>query len=220
MKYFKLLLAGAFLISPFNQIAQEQPTEQADSRQAKKKVVFGIKAGFNRSNVFGASGEGFAANRKSGYAAGAFLALPLGSLLGIQGELMLLQKGFTGSGRLLGESYQITRTTTHLDFPVQAMIKPFRWFTFLLGPNYSFMLKQNDRLTSGGNIAEQEKVFAQDDISKNTFGFISGFDLNIRHIVLSGRWGWDLHNNASTTAAGTPRYKNSWVQGTIGYRFY
>jgi hypothetical protein len=47
-----------------------------------------------------------------------------------------------------------------------------------------------------------------------------GFDITMKHIVLSARAGWDLQENHSDGTSSTPRYKNVWYQGTIGYRFY
>lgn len=207
-----LLCAGA--------VTTIQAQEDVNSREAKKKVILGFKAGINRSNVFDESGQAFVANPKPGYAAGVFLAVPFGSLLGFQPEILLQQKGFQGSGTLVGQNYLITRTTTHLDIPLQLQVKPFKWMAVVGGPQYSYMLKQTDRFTFGSNSSEQSKEFNNDNIRRNIFGAVVGIDINIQHFVISGRYGWDMVSNHGDGTSSTPRYKNLWLQGTIGYRLY
>jgi hypothetical protein len=193
---------------------------QTTSRDAKRKVVPGIKFGINRSNVYNTSGDAFSADRKQGFAAGIFVALPVGGLLGIQPEMIFQQKGFEGTGHLVGDKYIISRTTTHLDIPVQLQVKLFKWFTFLAGPQYSFLLKQNDRFTYEGNSAARSTDFEDDQIREGTFGTLVGVDLNIGHLVLSYRSGWDVSDNRPDGFSATPSYRNRWMQWTVGYRFY
>ncbi len=194
--------------------------ENVNSREAKKKVILGFKAGINRSNVFDESGGDFVANSKPGYVGGVFLAVPFGSLLGFQPEQLIQQKGFQGSGLLLGENYLITRTTTHLDIPLQLQFKPFRWLSLVGGPQYSYMLKKTDRYTLGTNSQAQTEEFENDNIRRNIFGTVIGLDINVGHFVVSGRSGWDMTSNHGDGSSSTPRYKNMWLQGTIGYRIY
>jgi hypothetical protein len=216
MKTTIFLVAAAILVSPLQHFAQDD----VNSHEAKKKVVLGFKAGINRSNVFDESGGAFVANPKPGYVAGIFLAVPFGSLLGFQPEVLIQQKGFQGSGRIGGESYLISRTTTHLDIPLQLQFKPFKWLSLVGGPQYSYMLKQTDRFTYGSNSDEQSKEFDNDNIRRNIFGTVIGLDIMVQHFVISGRSGWDMVSNHGDGTSSTPRYKNMWLQGTIGYRLY
>ena len=219
MKTSVLCLLCAALALPV--LVQSQTEEVVSSRDAKKRIVPGLKVGFNRSNVWDASGESFVADRRGGYAVGGYVAFPLGSLLGVQPELMLQEKGFKGTGRTNeGLPYSISRRTTHLDVPIQFMFKPTRWFTFLIGPQYSYVLKQNDAINIEGNSTQTEKDFGGVNLRRNLFGSLVGFDLNFKHIVLSWRSGWDISTNNGDGTSTAPRYKNHWIQGTIGYRFY
>src|SRR4051812_25034083 len=86
----------------FNSNAQQKIT---DSRE---ELQFGIKAGFNYSNVYDTKGDQFNADPKFGLATGAFLAIPIGKYFGIQPELLFSQKGFRASGSTLGNSYEFT----------------------------------------------------------------------------------------------------------------
>jgi len=199
---------------------QSAAAEQTSSADAKRRVVPGLKAGFNRSNVYDEQGQDFVANGKTGFAGGFFIAFPIGGFLGFQPEVLLSQKGFSSSGTIFGLPYYLERTSTFLDIPLQAQIKPFRFLSLLAGVQYSYLLKQRDSFTHGLNTVAQSEEFANDNIRKNIFGWVMGGDINIRHIVLSGRAGWDLRANRGDGSSYTPRYKNVWLQATIGYRFY
>lgn len=42
----------------------------------------------------------------------------------------------------------------------------------------------------------------------------------MKHFVVGLRIGWDLQKNDGDGNNGTMTYKNTWYQGTIGYRLY
>ena len=193
--------------------AQENITDYRD------KLMFGIKAGANYSNVYDAKGEAFQANPKLGFAGGAFLAIPIGRYLGVQPEVLFSQKGFQASGMLLGSTYNVTRTTNYVDVPLLFAFKPSEFFTILAGPQYSYLMKQTDVFANGPISSTQETEFKNDNVRKNTLSFVGGIDITMKHIVLGARAAWDLQDNNGDGTSTTPRYKNVWYQGTIGYRF-
>lgn len=220
MRYPTFILLTSFFLVPFLPQAQEQEMDpKGDSRSAKKQTVFGIRAGLSKSNVYGAS-SGLSTSPRNGLSGGVFMALPLGSLLGIQPELIFIQKGFRGSGKMRGEYYEIRRTTTHLDIPIQVQLKPFRWLTLLAGPQYSYLLKQTDQVTYGSAQQTPDTRFSDVDLNQNLFGTLIGFDLNVRHLMFSWRSGWDLTTSHRNNATLVPSYRNRWTQLTLGYRFY
>lgn len=191
---------------------------KAQSEDKRNSLGFGLKAGFNIANVWDSQGEEFRADPKAGMAGGLFLSLPLGKLLGFQPEMLLSQKEFKGSGMLLGTAYSFSRTTTYLDIPLQLQFKPLQNLTLLAGPQFSYLLNQKDTYTFGSNSTEQEQEFKNDNIRKNTLGFVIGGDLVYNYLVLSARAGWDLQSNKGDGTSQTPRYKNRWLQFTIGFR--
>lgn len=195
-------------------------TAELSSRDAKRRIVPGIKAGINRSNVYDAQGLDFVASPNTGFAGGVYVALPLGGFLGLQPEVLVSQKGFSSSGTMFGEPYYLERTTTFLDIPLQLQLKPFRFLSLLGGVQYSYLLRQTDSFSDGEVTVAQSEAFENDNIRKNILGGTVGFDVNIRHLVLSGRYGWDFRANRGDGSFYTPRYKNVWLQATIGYRFY
>jgi len=185
----------------------------------RDKVVFGLKAGLNYSNVWDERNEDFQADGKAGFAGGAFIAIPLGTLLGLQPEVMISQKGFQGSGSFLTYPYSYSTTTTFLDVPLLFAFKPSPHITFLGGPQFSFLLSETNRFTSENITNEQYEEFENDNIRKNIMGIHVGADVNISHFVISPRAGWDFQSNHGDGTSSTPRYKNQWLQLTLGYRF-
>ena len=191
---------------------------QGDS-DYRKQLMFGLKVGANSSNVYDAQGDAFVAKSKIGLAAGAFLSIPIGKFLGVQPELLFSQKGFHGTGNILGSPYDLTRTTSYIDIPLLISLKPAPFLTLLAGPQFSYLLKQKDVFTNSSATVLQEQEFKNDNIRKNTLCFLGGLDFNFDHLVLGARMGWDITNNNGDGTSTTPRYKNVWVQGTVGVRF-
>jgi len=186
----------------------------------RAKPALGLKVGLNRSNVYDEQGQDFKANAKMGFVGGAFVAIPIGKFLGVQPEALISQKGYKATGTLLGTSYSDTRTTTYLDIPLQLQLKPVDFITLLAGVQYSYLLHQNDIYAFGANSNAQDQEFKNDNARKNIFGAIVGADVNVGHFVFSLKACWDLQNNAGDGSSYTPRYKNVWLQGTIGFRMY
>lgn len=196
-------------------MAQESTTE-TDFRESLR---FGVKAGVNNSNVYDSKGDKFKADGKFGFVGGAFLSIPIGKYLGVQPEVLYSQKGFQANGMLFGSPYTVTRTTSYLDIPLQLALKPSEFITIVAGPQYSYLIKQNDKFTSSVMSTEQEQEFKNENIRKNMFGVVAGLDINLKHLIISGRLGWDISQNNGDGTTTTPRYKNRWIQATIGYAF-
>lgn len=191
---------------------------QAQIEDNRELLSFGLKAGLNLSNVWDSKGEDFVADPKYGVAGGAFVSLPLGKYLGFQPELMISQKGFKGSGSLLGFTYSNTRTTTFLDVPLLVQFKPIQYLSILAGPQFSYLLKEKNVYTFGSNSTEQEQQFNNEDPRNNILGFVVGLDLNVDMLVISARAAWDFQTNNKNSVSTTPRYKNQLVQLTVGFR--
>jgi hypothetical protein len=214
----KIYLIIGFLGMSLCVSAQEEPKKES-RRDERNKLHFGVKLGINNSNVYDEEGEEFNAEPKYGFAGGAFLSIPVGKFLGLQPAVLISQKGFSATGKLLELEYELKRTTTYLDVPLMVELKPIRALTLLAGPQYSYLLNQTDILKSGNSTVIQEQEFKNDDIRKNILSAAVGFDIHITRFVVSGRYNFDLQKNNSDGSSQTPRYKNMWLQGTIGLRF-
>jgi hypothetical protein len=211
-KIILMIVVVTFMINYSN--AQKDPVDYRNYPQ------FGLKAGANYSNVYNAKGEQFVANPKFGLALGLFVSIPIFTYIGIQPEIQISQKGFKATGSILGGSYDFTRTTSYIDIPILFQLKPTGFVTFLVGPQYSYLLKQKDVFANATSSIEQEKEFQNDNIRKNTMCLLVGVDFNLSHLVIGARVGWDVLNNKGDGTSTTPQYKNVWYQATLGYRFY
>lgn len=199
--------------------AKAQETSSGSDTDTRSNFVLGAKLGANYSNVYDSEGEDFVADAKLGFVAGGFVTLPLTKLFAIQPEILYSQKGFKGTGTLLGSSYSYTRTTDYLDVPIFLQIRPIEYLSIMAGPQFSYLLSEKNEFNSAVASDTQEEAFNNDNIRKNTFSVIGGVDVNIDKLVLGARAGWDLKENKGDGTSETPRYKNYWYQLTLGYKF-
>lgn len=183
------------------------------------KISVGVKAGANIANVYDSEGDDFNADGRLGLATGVFVAIPIGQFLGVQPELLFSQKGYQSAGTVLGFDYSYTRTSNYIDVPILLALKPSSFVTILLGPQYSYLVKQTDVFENPFSDATVEEEFENDNLRKNTFGFVGGLDINLSDFVIGARVAWDLFNNNGDGTSTTPRYKNVVGQVTLGYRF-
>jgi hypothetical protein len=210
----KLITSICLLLLPMGIMLNAQGSDDP-----RENLSIGVKAGFNRSNVWDERGQDFRADPKNGFAGGVFIGIPIGAYLGVQPEALISQKGFRGSGTLLLTPYSFSRTTTYIDFPLQLQLKPVEYVTLLAGPQYSYLIHEKNVYTFGANSTEQNEEFENDNVRKNILGFVAGLDIIISHVVVSGRVGWDFQNNHGDGSNSTPRYKNQWLQFTAGLKF-
>jgi hypothetical protein len=227
MKKIILLIVAFIFIANYsnaqdNSSAQVNISTQDNRTDFRDKLQLGLKIGTNYSNVYDTKGEEFRANGKFGFVIGAFVAVPIGKYLGIQPEILLSQKGFKATGGNITDSsnYDLTRTTSYIDIPLLVSLKPSGYLTLLFGPQYSFLIKQKDEFATATTRRVVEQEFEDADIRKNTLCLLGGIDVNLDHIVVGARIGWDMLNNNGDGTSTTPRYKNVWYQLTLGYRFY
>jgi hypothetical protein len=189
---------------------------QDNNNDLRDKLQFGMKAGANFSNIYDSKNQEFNADFKVGFAAGPFLAIPIGKYIGLQPEILFSQKGYKATGTFLTIPYKFTHTTSYIDVPLLFALKPSANVTLLAGPQYSFLVNQKDVFTGGGLIVDQEQQFKND---RSVFCFLGGIDINLNQFVFSARAGWDLQNNNGDGTSTNPRYKNVWYQATLGFRF-
>jgi len=213
MKKIKILTTVAFVSIASIAISQSSETDN------RERFQVGLKAGLNYSNVYNTQSEEFRADSKFGFVGGAVIHIPIGTYLGFQPEVLFSQKGFKGEGKMLGFEYNFSRTTSYIDIPLQIALKPSEFITLVAGPQYSYLLSQKDEFSSTIYSDSQIKEFENDNIRKNILGLVAGVDINLKNIVLGARLNWDIQNNKGDGSSNTPKYKNRWLQGTIGFKF-
>ncbi|MEX2573342.1 MAG: outer membrane beta-barrel protein [Balneolaceae bacterium] len=190
---------------------------EPDTRDHHK---FGIKAGINVANVWGDQDREFLAGSIIGFAGGFFFGIPVGRYLGVQPELQVSQKGYERSGDFSETEYSFSNTATYIDVPLQLQIKPVPQLTLLAGPHYSFLVHQKDNYVFADEIpAEAREDLSDREMRDNLIGFTTGLDMHFQQIVISAKAGWDFSSNESDGPTEDPRYKNQWLQFTIGLKF-
>jgi hypothetical protein len=188
-----------------------------DGSTTENGVRFGLKAGFNFSNIYDQQGNDNDTNVKMGFAGGAFLHFPIGSALGFQPELLFSQKGFRGTGQALGTTYEFSRTTSYLEFPLLLALKPGPNVALLVGPHISYLLAQRDAVKNGDYRSVHEQNFSNDNPRRNTVGLTAGADFYLQPVVLATRVGWDFADNNGDGTTSSPTYKNVFLQLCIGF---
>lgn len=211
-----IFISSFFLL--FSTVLNAQTSGWDNHWDTREKFVFGAKAGINISNVWDERSQDFEADSKVGFAGGLFVGIPIGKWIGIQPEILISQKGFKGSGTIIGYPYSFSRTSTHLAVPILFQVKPIQFLTILAGPQFSYLLRQKNVNSFGDYSMEIENEFNNENIRKNMLGFLAGVDVNISYIVISARCGWDFQSNRGDGTSVTPRYKNQWIQLTVGVK--
>lgn len=215
MKKWKMILLMMTMVG-VSSVGHSQIDEKEDTREDLK---FGLRFGGNLSNVWDEQSEDFEADNKFGFAGGAYMSIPLGKFLGVQPNLLFSQKGFQGEDSFLGQRYSFSRTTNYIDVPVLFELKPSKHLTIVAGPQYSYLISKTDEFTSGTISGSDYEEFENENIRRNTMGVLVGFDVHASDFIISPRAGWDLQNNNGDGTSSTPRYKNQWIQLTLGYEF-
>lgn len=192
---------------------------QNDTEDNREKLQLGIRAGATYSNVYDERGDDFVADGKIGAVAGLALSIPIGKYLGFQPEAVFIQKGFSGDARYNGKPFSLTRTTNHIDFPLQLKFSPAKNLSLLGGPQYSFMISRKDEIDAGQLTIVEEDFIKNDKIQENIFGMIVGAEFNFDAVTFTGKVGWDMQQNDDDGPDTTPRYKNQWIQLTVGLNF-
>ena len=205
-----IMALGAFAL---NSKAQDTGNDLRD------EIMLGIKAGINTSNIYDKNGGGMNTNSKIGFAGGVFFSIPITKFFGVQPELMFAQKGYTATGTMVLTKYEVNRTSNFIEVPVFFALKPSKYVTLLVGPQYSYLIKQTDVYTYGSLTNTQETNYKNSNLRQNILCFVAGLDINYSMFVFSARVGWDVQDNNGDGTSSNPSYKNEWLQTTVGVRF-
>lgn len=195
-------------------------SSQNPFKDTRDKIQVGLKLGANLSNVYDNQADNFTADSKLGFAGGVFASIPIGTLLGFQPEILFSQKGYKGSGSILGSDYKYSRTSNFIDVPLMFAVKPISIITLLAGPQFAFLIKETYKFENEFININDEQAFTNENIRKNILCFVGGVDINLNQLVIGARVGCDLQNNKGDGTSTTPRYKNIWYQATLGYRLF
>lgn len=194
-------------------MAQESTSKASEEPNAR----LGFRGGLNIATLIKTNDNNFSSTPLYGFNGGAVLQLPLGKVIALQPELLFSQKGYRATGSSLTGNYDYRRQLNFLDIPLLLRINASKSFGIVAGPQYSYLLSTKTSFTSGSASYVQTVKNENDNISKNIFGGVVGFDVNLNsNLFLYGRYTIDFKNNNGDGTSTTPAYKNQVIQLGFG----
>jgi hypothetical protein len=148
--------------------------EQDDPTGPRPRL--GVEGGFNLANLNGPNVNDIFASRL-GFVGGAFLNLPLGKGLALQGEVLYSQKG----GKINGSPYQLD----YVEFPILLDVKVLGPIGVLMGPAFNT------------TVADQGLA----SVSRTDVGLVLGVQVFLSKFLVSGRYEIGLTDVDSNEAA-------------------
>ena len=207
------------------------------------QVKFGVKAGGNLAGVSGlsVSGSGISVNILDrdgwtvGYHAGLFANISLGTMIGIQPELLFsMQGGKHKPGKLISgfdldefeiSGVSITYQLGYISVPLLFEIKPVADLGILVGPQVGYNVY---RKATGSYDGEKESISGSDfddeflPLKKFDAGLTVGLQYKINgNIFLGVRYYHGLLNGINETedVVSMKGIQNSVIQASIGFAF-
>jgi len=184
---------------------------------AQDKVSIGVKGGFNIANVYDSKTENFSANPALGFVAGGFLTIPLSGALSIQPEVVYSQKGYTNKYTNNQSTFREKWTFNYLDIPLLVVLRMSDAVNIVVGPQVNFLLNTEYKMKQGDKSVNNKATYTS-DWRKNTFAGHLGFDFNFGQLSVSPRVSVDVQDNNGKGVSTNPRFKNMFVQLTLGYK--
>ena len=192
----------------------------AQSSSNPDGVKFGIKAGANFSNIIKTDDSNFNTEFKPGFNAGLTMEIPVVNRLAFAPELMFSQKGYKQTGSFLDVATEYSVTTNFIEIPILAKINATDKFSFVIGPQVSFLSSTTVKFTSGDQSTQNRVKETNDNLKKRLVGGVAGFGYDFtKALSLNGRYALDLQKNNENGTSGTPVYKNQVFQLGLGFKF-
>ena len=221
-----LVLAGSVSAQTYYPPPRRYPPARRYPRQQPKqnnsdfyKVKFGIVAGANFANIINPNDANFHTDTRVGLNLGASLDVPVIYPLTFEIEALYSEKGYTAN-YTDGSSFQ--QRNNFIDLPLLAKLRVAPGFSFVIGPQISFLTSTQNVYTSGFTstvIQEQYNQVAQ-GYNKSLIDGVVGISIALnKNVELRGRYTVDLQSNASYDSSNAPQYNNQVWQLGLGFKF-
>jgi hypothetical protein len=200
------------LVLAIPSLAAAQATQDA-------ATSFGIKAGFNVSNIKVSFDDGdITSDGRAGFLFGFFMGHDFNRRAGIQVEALFSQKGgeFAVDDQLFDEPGDPSFKLSYLEFPVLARINflaATNKVRLLTGPTFAFNVNESIKV---GDVE-----FDGDDVPLKPFemGYVLGGAFEIRKFIIDARYTWGLLDINDSDDEGEPTVKNNAFSFSVGWRF-
>lgn len=188
------------------------------SKASNNGPYLGLRAGANFSNIVKDGDNNFTSNIKVGFAAAAFLNIPVAAGFSIQPELQYAQKGYLAKGSFLGSAYEYKQTTNFIEVPLLARFSPSNGFAIVAGPQFSFLTSTKTTFTNGSMVYQNAVNEDNSNLRKNILGGVLGIEAVSDNTVFTLRYNLDFQTNNGDGTSSTPKYKNQVLGISIGFR--
>ncbi len=179
------------------------------------QVGKGLKVGYISSTLTG--DDVVDAERRPGYAAGAFINLGLSPLpLSVQVEALYVLKGADGEDVEEGTTITQELKFTYLEIPVLAKLTvlalPGLKLQVFGGPSFGFLLSAKAKQTSGSSTVE---IDIKDDVKSTDLGLVVGVALGISRVHFDVRFITSM-STLDDSGVDEDDIKNSVLMATAG----
>lgn len=195
MKNSVKILASAILMtigatSVNAQTTTTTSTSSYNSYNSTPEASFGVKGGFNISNMYTENADD--ENVLYGFNAGVYATFPLSDIISIQPELYYTTKGseldynnafISGSSRL---------RLDYIQLPIMAKFNIGEHFNVHLGPYGAFLVGANVKSENDADIFEFDENLDTDDFEKFEFGLAAGVEFAFDPLTVGLRYDYGL----------------------------
>jgi len=176
---------------------------------------FGIKAG---ANIVKIDGQSFDQGFNYGYNVGAFAQINLPGMIGFQPELMFSQTPYH-TGNQFSDIYpsgvnDVKGKLNYLSVPLLLAIRPVKFISILVGPQFGILLNQDEHLVNN----------TQDAFKKGEVSAVGGAQLNLANFMVGARYVVGLNNVRAVASDNSVSVSETWrnegFQVYVGLRIF
>jgi hypothetical protein len=180
------------------------------------QIKFGVEGGADFSNIIKSGDPNFSTSYKAGFNAGVTLDIHLIGPLSFAPEILYSQKGYSAQ-----TTYgQFDQRTNFIDAPLLAKFKLAPSFSFLIGPQVSFLTSTTNTYSNGfTTTVEQSYENDKNEFRKSIIDGVIGVQFDLTPTVdLHGRYTLDLQQDNVNGTSQTPQYRNQVWQVGLGFK--
>lgn len=181
----------------------------AKAQKGLEDFTYGIKGGWNISNVSNVDYGGIDGKNKMSFHLGVFAEWRMGDFWGISPELVYSRQGL----RYKEDDWKCKTRLNYLNIPVLVKLYVLEGLSVDLGPQFGFALNGKNKAKEGGTTVKEKITHL------NTFemGFAMGLSYCVDDFILSARYNLGLSNAFDKKWVGDKNNKNHVFQLSVGY---
>ncbi|KAF2341403.1 porin family protein [Flavobacterium tistrianum] len=181
---------------------------------------FGVKGGFNMSNLYGSGDDVDDNNILYGFNAGVYATLPISDFVAIQPELLFTTKGSKLEYNSAFASGDAKFRLNYIELPLLVRVNVTKNFNIHAGGYASYLVSSK---VSGNGTVDFDQDIDTDDLNKFDAGISAGVGVDFNPISIGLRYNYGLTTvGKERTVAGTtytfPDAKNSNLTLYLSYK--